>query len=71
MAEKILRKRSVAAVGKEVVDSREMNLSENLDTVCVQITNQVAASDVVDDTTAKNLDVPSQEINMSVVQWQD
>jgi hypothetical protein len=71
MAEKNLRNRSIAAVGKELVDSREMNLSENLDTDCVQITNQVAASEVLDDTTAKDLGVPSQEINMSVIQWHD
>jgi hypothetical protein len=71
MAEKNLRSRSVAAVGKELGESRVMNLSENLGNVCVQITDQVAAHDVVDDSTVKDLGVPSQQINMSAVQWQD
>jgi hypothetical protein len=39
MAEKILRYRSVAAVGKELGDSKVMNLSENIDTDSVQITD--------------------------------
>jgi hypothetical protein len=65
MAEKNLRSRSVAAVGKELDDSGVMNLSENLDNDCVQITYQVAANDVVDDSTVKDLGVPSQQINVS------
>jgi hypothetical protein len=55
MAEKIIRNRSVATFSNELGDSRVANLSESIDTDCVQITDLVAVNDVVDDTTANDL----------------
>jgi len=40
-------------------------------TDCVQITDQFAASDVISDTTAKDLGSVSQQVTMSAVQLQD
>jgi hypothetical protein len=55
MAEKSLHIRSVAAVGRELGDCRVTSISETIHTDCVQITDDVAVSDVIGDTTAKDL----------------
>jgi hypothetical protein len=71
MAEKILRCRSVATVSKKLGDSIVTNVSESVDTDCVQITGQGAGNDVVGDTTIKYLGDLSQQIKMPAIQWQE
>jgi hypothetical protein len=47
------------------------NVSESVDTNCVQITGQGAASNVVGDTIVKDLGDLSQQINTPADQWQE
>jgi len=71
MADKCLHSRSIAAAGDGHGNPAVTNVDEYVLTVCVQITDQFAASDVLSDTTAPDLDSVSQQVNMSAVQLQD
>jgi len=71
MSEKCLCSRSIAAFGDGQGNPIVTNLEENVVTNCVQITDQFAVSDVMSDTTAKDLGSVSQQVTLSAVQLQD
>ena len=71
MADKCLRSRSIAAVSDGQGNPVVTNVDENVVTNCVQTTDQFAASDVVSDTGARDLDSFGQQVTMSAVQLQD
>jgi hypothetical protein len=70
MREKCLRSPCTAAVGDGQGNPIVTNLEENVVTNYVQTTYQFAVSDVINDTTAKDLGSVSEQVTMSAIQWQ-
>ena len=71
MTEKCLRNLFICKVADGQGNPIVTNLEENVVTDCVQITYQFAFSDVINDTTAKDLGSGSQQVTMSAILWQD
>jgi len=71
MADKRLRKRSIAAAGDGQGNPVVTNVDESVVTDCVQITDQIISSDVITDTAAEELGSVSQQVTISAVQLQD
>jgi hypothetical protein len=70
MTEKNLRNRSIAAIGREEMDSSVTNANENVDAVRVQNTDPINISEA-NDHTANDIENQNQKVNMSAVQWKD